>query len=92
MNILERHLRLHAEIRCCVDCVTILPNNTSSLNCESACIHDCDELVSSQIKDDYQQYQYANSNSTDLPHKTVNLPAPGKCTYFSFSFSYTYYL
>ncbi|CAH8577198.1 unnamed protein product [Schistosoma curassoni] len=79
VNILERHLRLHAEIRCCVDCVTILPNNTSSLNCESACIHDCDELVSSQIKDDYQQYQYANSNSTDLPHKTVNLPAPDDC-------------
>ncbi|CAH8523820.1 unnamed protein product [Schistosoma turkestanicum] len=74
VNILERHLRLHAEIRCCIDCLTILPNNTYLLHNESTYLHDCNELISSQVKDDDQQSQCVNNNSIDLPHKVVNLP------------------
>ncbi|TNN05661.1 Zinc finger protein [Schistosoma japonicum] len=75
VNVLERHLRLHTEIRCCMDCVTILPNSTYSLDCESAYIHDCNKLVSSQAKNDYQQPRSAY-DSNDLPQNIMDLPEP----------------
>ncbi|KAH8871764.1 Zinc finger C2H2 type [Schistosoma japonicum] len=59
VNVLERHLRLHTEIRCCMDCVTILPNSTYSLDCESAYIHDCNKLkckVGFKTSAQYQQH------------------------------------
>ncbi|KAK4470501.1 hypothetical protein MN116_006049 [Schistosoma mekongi] len=75
VNVLERHLRLHTEIRCCMDCVTILPNSTYSLNCESAYIHDCNKLISSQAKSDHQQPRSAY-DPNDLSQKIMDLPEP----------------
>lgn len=50
-DMLSQHLRLHVELRCCMDCATVLPNNTLNMTVDSQPEHKCSQLVSSLHKD-----------------------------------------
>ncbi|CAL8068908.1 unnamed protein product [Calicophoron daubneyi] len=50
MDILRQHLRLHIELRCCMDCSTLLPNNTVDVDFSLQAPHSCVDLISPTSK------------------------------------------
>ncbi|KER25848.1 hypothetical protein T265_14123 [Opisthorchis viverrini] len=45
----EQHLRLHLELRCCMDCATLLPNTTRNVSSSSPFTHECSTINSQSI-------------------------------------------
>ncbi|KAF7261354.1 hypothetical protein EG68_01186 [Paragonimus skrjabini miyazakii] len=45
-ELLKKHLRLHIELRFCLDCVTLLPNSTKEAEPGSQIQHNCNQLIS----------------------------------------------
>ncbi|KAG5450328.1 hypothetical protein CSKR_201173 [Clonorchis sinensis] len=43
---IEQHLRLHLELRCCMDCATLLPNTTRNVFSCPSFPHECSQLIS----------------------------------------------
>ncbi|VDQ07828.1 unnamed protein product [Trichobilharzia regenti] len=76
-------MRLHVELRCCMDCATLLPNSTFSGNSEtSEHVHKCSELISSQAKDDPQTLSVNTSHISTSSYETVDLPIPSELSFF----------
>ncbi|THD28968.1 Zinc finger C2H2 type [Fasciola hepatica] len=72
-DLLTQHLRLHVELRCCMDCATILPNNTLNMELDNQTEHTCSQLVSSLNKNQ------TTKSTTSLPFSsTAFLQSPLK--------------
>ncbi|KAL5111278.1 Fez family zinc finger protein 1 [Taenia crassiceps] len=68
VELIAAHLRLHAELRCCDKCSTILPNSPLAVDAPDAQQHRCSSLVISRSLDCSRSSQtpalYSANNST----------------------------
>ncbi|KAA3677457.1 uncharacterized protein DEA37_0007980 [Paragonimus westermani] len=59
-EILKKHLRLHIELRFCLDCVTLLPNSTKEAEPGSQIQHTCTQLISHTLKSSLKRPDASN--------------------------------
>ncbi|KAF8563047.1 hypothetical protein P879_11062 [Paragonimus westermani] len=76
-EILKKHLRLHIELRFCLDCVTLLPNSTKEAEPGSQIQHTCTQLISNTRKSSLKRPDANNGLlSPESPQPGCATPIP----------------
>ncbi|KAF6775462.1 hypothetical protein AHF37_04072 [Paragonimus kellicotti] len=73
-ELLKKHLRLHIELRFCLDCVTLLPNSTKEAEPGSQVQHTCTQLISHTPKTAIKESD--TSNGLLSPESGCATPVP----------------